>query len=568
MAVCFTCRTALRRQIEGLQKLRQRRSHSISADSAMTSRIIEGTREQIPTPNNVPTLSFWQRLGPLTRAAQAYARAQRKRPYVTQLCTSLFIYLCSDISVQSMGGKDYDPARTLRALSIGSIVSIPSYHWSMWLSESFNFRSRLLSLATKVVVNQLCFTPVFNTYFFGMQALLSGATLSEAWERVTKTVPVSCLNSCKLWPAVTAFSFAFLPFEYRPVFGGVIAVGWQTYLSYLNRLVERSIPMRMEALEFRFNNHVPRRPASTSSSTASRAPPSTARNALVAGLLATVGGVAYYYVTDTRASIHQWLVPRLLRVLFPDAEDAHHAGTAALKTLYSLGLHPRERPSALEDGTGSTGDGNPLAVTVFGTTLANPIGISAGLDKDAEIPDPLFALGAGVVEVGGCTPLPQEGNPRPRVFRIPAVDGLVNRYGLNSRGADAMAARLRERLRTIARAFGGRYGPAEQDVLDGALGDDVPVGSLRPGRLLCVQIAKNKKTDERDIDAVVRDHVYCVRRLAPYADVLVVNVSSPNTPGLRDLQAAEPLARLLAAVVDEARTAGMESQLAGTEPTW
>jgi dihydroorotate dehydrogenase len=118
----------------------------------------------------------------------------------------------------------------------------------VWLSESFNYRSRLLSLATKVVVNQICFTPVFNTYFFGMQALLSGAT-AETWERITKTVPVSCLNSCKLWPAVTAFSFAFLPLEYRPVFGGVIAVGWQTYLSYLNRLAERSIAGRAAGVE-------------------------------------------------------------------------------------------------------------------------------------------------------------------------------------------------------------------------------------------------------------------------------------------------------------------------------
>ena len=116
----------------------------------------------------------------------------------------------------------------------------------MWLSNNFNYPSRILSLATKVVVNQICFTPVFNTYFFGMQAMLSGATLGETWERITKTVPVSCMNSCKLWPAVTAFSFAFLPLEYRPVFGGVIAVGWQTYLSYLNRLAERSIADRAE----------------------------------------------------------------------------------------------------------------------------------------------------------------------------------------------------------------------------------------------------------------------------------------------------------------------------------
>ncbi|KAK4125788.1 FMN-linked oxidoreductase [Parathielavia appendiculata] len=573
MAVCYTCRTALRRNIDILQKLRHRRAQSTNSDSTKPNKTAR-LPEQVPTPNNVPTLNFWQRLGPLTRAAQAYARAQRKRPYVTQVCTSLFIYLCSDISAQSMNGKDYDPIRTARSLLIGSISSIPSYKWFVWLSDNFNYPSRTLSIAAKVIINQICFTPVFNTYFFGMQALLSGANLAETWERIRQTVPVSCLNSCKLWPAVTAFSFAFLPLEYRPVFGGVIAVGWQTYLSYLNRLAERRIARQAEGSlepaseeekmagtasptrqslaaafrpiirpQARLGNHVPRRLASTSSQQS----PSTARTILVTSALAAAAGLTYYYVTDTRASFHQWLVPRVLRVLFPDAEDAHHAGTAALKTLYSLGLHPRERPSALPADYSPSSHSNPLAVTVFGTTLANPIGISAGLDKDAEIPDPLFALGAGVVEVGGCTPLPQEGNPRPRVFRIPAVDGMVNRYGLNSRGADAMAARLRERLRKFAR----RWGLTEREVLDGKGG--VPPGSLAPGRLLCVQIAKNKKTDEKDIEAVIRDHVYCVKRLAPYADVLVVNVSSPNTPGLRDLQAAGPLARLLGAVVDEAK---------------
>jgi dihydroorotate dehydrogenase len=93
MAVCWTCRTALRRHIDVLRKLRQQRSHSTNEPKTdKTPR----PQDQVPTPNNVPTLNFWQRLGPLTRAAQAYARAQRKRPYTTQVCTSLFIYLCSD----------------------------------------------------------------------------------------------------------------------------------------------------------------------------------------------------------------------------------------------------------------------------------------------------------------------------------------------------------------------------------------------------------------------------------------------------------------------------------------
>ncbi|KAA8624068.1 hypothetical protein SMACR_04653 [Sordaria macrospora] len=260
-----------------------------------------------------------------------------------------------------------------------------------------------------------------------------------------------------------------------------------------------------------------------------------------AAALATVLGVGYYYATDTRASVHQYLVPRLLRTIYPDAEEAHHVGTAALKGLYEVGLHIRERVPEYPNG--------PLSVNVFGKQLLNPIGISAGLDKDAEIPDPLFALGAGVVEVGGCTPFPQEGNPKPRVFRIPTVDGLINRYGLNSRGADAMATRLRERLRKFARSVG----LSENQVLNEEGTDDIPPGSLHPGRLLCVQIAKNKKTDEKDVNSVIRDYVYCVDKLAPYADVLVVNVSSPNTPGLRDLQATEPLTKLLSAVVDAAQ---------------
>ncbi|KAK7429939.1 Dihydroorotate dehydrogenase (quinone), mitochondrial [Neonectria magnoliae] len=273
-----------------------------------------------------------------------------------------------------------------------------------------------------------------------------------------------------------------------------------------------------------------------SSSTSSPAVPLKAAlygTALAAGLY-----VSYLYATDTRSFVHRWVVPPALRYVFPDAEDAHHVGIVALKVLHEVNLHPRERDTTLT--------GPELSVSVFGAELQNPIGISAGLDKDAEIPDALFDLGAGVVEVGGCTPFPQAGNPRPRIFRVPKLDGMVNRCGLNSRGADDMAIRLRDRLRRYARSIGS----TETEVLNGEA--NVPPGSLRPGRLLAVQIAKNKETDEKDEQAVAQDYVYCVRRLARYADVLVVNVSSPNTPGLRELQATEPLTRLLSAVVDAA----------------
>ncbi|KAI8629342.1 FMN-linked oxidoreductase [Xylariaceae sp. FL1651] len=285
---------------------------------------------------------------------------------------------------------------------------------------------------------------------------------------------------------------------------------------------------------------VSHRTASTTT-TASRSV-SRLRTTLYATGLALSGYVFYVYTTDTRAFIHQYIVPPLLRFLYPDAEEAHNAAVSSMKNLYSLNLHPRERVSA-----SSVNSGPDISVSVFGTHLANPIGISAGLDKHAEIPDALFALGASVVEIGGCTPRPQNGNPKPRMFRVPGLDGLINRYGLNSHGADNMAMRLRERVRLFARTVG----LDETSVLNGEA--NVPPGSLMPGRMLLVQIAKNKETDERNVDAVAQDYVYCVQRLARYADVLVVNVSSPNTPGLRDLQAVEPLTKLLSAVVEEAR---------------
>jgi dihydroorotate dehydrogenase len=252
------------------------------------------------------------------------------------------------------------------------------------------------------------------------------------------------------------------------------------------------------------------------------------------------GTFGYLYVTDTRASIHEWLVVPALRQIYPDGEEAHHAGTHMLKVLHSFGLNPRERGVA-----DSRGD---LAVEVFGHTLTNPIGTSAGIDKGAEIPTPLFELGAGVVEVGAVTLLPQEGNPKPRVFRIPSQNALINRYGFNSEGAELVASRLRHRVREFAYHAGlGLDEDAERRVLDGEAG--VPPGSLFKGRLMAVQVAKNKTTSENDIDAVVRDYATAVGHVGKYADILVVNVSSPNTPGLRTLQNVEPLTRLLSGVV-------------------
>ncbi|ESZ98715.1 hypothetical protein SBOR_0953 [Sclerotinia borealis F-4128] len=192
----------------------------------------------IPIPATIAILPLWQRLGPLTRSFQAYGRSQRKRPYTTQFCSSLVIYLLGDLSAQSISGDDYDWKRTTRALIISMGSSVPTYKWFMFLSNNFNYSSKVLSLATKVGVNQIFFAPLLNTWFFGMQSLLSGDSIPDVIERVKRTVPASMMNSIKLWPAITAISFAWIPQEHRSIFAGVIAIGWQTYLSFLNKRVE------------------------------------------------------------------------------------------------------------------------------------------------------------------------------------------------------------------------------------------------------------------------------------------------------------------------------------------
>jgi dihydroorotate dehydrogenase len=170
--------------------------------------------------------------------------------------------------------------------------------------------------------------------------------------------------------------------------------------------------------------------------------------------------------------------------------------------------------SALSHGLipgGRRDDDAILACTVWGRDFANPIGLAAGFDKDAEVVAGAFALGFGCVEFGSVTPRPQPGNPRPRLFRLVADRAIVNRMGFNSRGLDAAAARLRQ-----LRAAGG------------------------PAGVLGANLAKN-----RDSTDAAADYVAGIRALANDVDYLVINVSSPNTPGLRDLQRRDALARLL-----------------------
>ena len=190
-----------------------------------------------------------------------------------------------------------------------------------------------------------------------------------------------------------------------------------------------------------------------------------------------------------------------------DAERAHHFVFNNLKRAARLpgtraglrGLYDYRHPS--------------LAREVFGLRFPNPVGLAAGFDKNAVLTDELATLGFGFVEIGTVTPRPQPGNPQPRLFRLPQDGALLNRMGFNNEGAAAVAARLRGRTN-------------RQLIIGGNIG-------------------KNKDTPNEHAAA---DYVAAFEALAEVVDYFVVNVSSPNTPGLRELQDKEPLIKLLQAV--------------------
>ena len=205
-------------------------------------------------------------------------------------------------------------------------------------------------------------------------------------------------------------------------------------------------------------------------------------------------------MTTARTSPYRVLFDRVLTRV--DAETAHRLGFRVLRL-----AAPALRLDA----------GAP--VRAMGIDFPGPLGLAAGFDKNAEGIDALAALGFGFVEVGTVTGEPQPGNPTPRLFRLPADRAVVNRMGFNNDGAEVVARRLAARLGTKHR--------------------DVVVG---------VNIGKTKVVPEDDQAAVLADYEKSTRLLAPHADYLVVNVSSPNTPGLRDLQATARLRPLLDAV--------------------
>jgi dihydroorotate dehydrogenase len=188
-----------------------------------------------------------------------------------------------------------------------------------------------------------------------------------------------------------------------------------------------------------------------------------------------------------------------------EAEDAHRATIAALKLLPAR-TPPKDDPR--------------LAVSAFGLDFPNPVGLAAGFDKNAEVPDAMLGFGFGFVEVGTLTPRAQPGNARPRAFRLAEDQAVINRYGFNNEGHAPALARLSAR--------------AEQSRSDGIVG---------------VNVGANKDATDR-----VADYVAGVKAFAEVASYFTINVSSPNTPGLRDLQEPEALSELLARII-EARDA-------------
>jgi dihydroorotate dehydrogenase len=202
--------------------------------------------------------------------------------------------------------------------------------------------------------------------------------------------------------------------------------------------------------------------------------------------------------------LYSFIRPALFKL---ESERAHRAALAALKLIPG-------RPAAPAD---------PLATQVAGITFPNPVGMAAGFDKDAEAPDGLLRLGFGFVEVGSITPLPQPGNPKPRLLRLEEDMAIITRMGFNNRGAAAAAERLRARRG-------------------------------RPG-IVGVNIGANKDSADR-----IADYATMARLMAPLASYLTVNVSSPNTPGLRALQDEAALIALL----DEVLAACADAQRSGS----
>lgn len=246
----------------------------------------------------------------------------------------------------------------------------------------------------------------------------------------------------------------------------------------------------------------------------------------------------YHYVAD------QIVTPTLRRVCGPEGEadgvvvgpriDCRHSRSTTVAhniaiVMAEYGFSPTVRPSAAEQRV-------KMESTVFGRTFPNPIGLGAGFDKNGEVITAMHDMGFGFVEIGTVTPKPQPGNPKPRMFRLTEDRAIINRYGFNSKGAEEVEENLKR--------FRNPPVPQEEETTGWKATVKWLWNTLYPVRhqpgLVGVNIGKNKTSEDP-----IADYVANIERLGPYADFLVVNVSSPNTPGLRDWQQADSLKVLL-----------------------
>lgn len=229
-------------------------------------------------------------------------------------------------------------------------------------------------------------------------------------------------------------------------------------------------------------------------------------------LTCAAGATVFLYVDDSRSSFYKAALKVGKIVTEQDAEFAHKAAVYLAK--HSIVPHDK------------VGNDPILSVTVWGITFPNPIGLAAGFDKNAECMHSMLSdgLGFGFTEVGSITPLPQPGNALPRVFRLSEDEAIINRYGFNSDGLKIVANNLES------------YRNKQKDYSDGS----------GASGLVGVNLGKNKISE----DALL-DYTIGVKKLSQYADYLVINISSPNTPGLRDLQGKKQLYSLISGVQKE-----------------
>ena len=290
-------------------------------------------------------------------------------------------------------------------------------------------------------------------------------------------------------------------------------------------------------------------PAPTNTQSSSSSSSSSSQMLKTIGALSLFASIGYGSLraadsplaSDVEFKTFAFLAPVFSRLM--DAESAHDLGVS----LFANGLYPIERRERDNDRNNADASGEyaemreMLRVTnVFNDglmTFPNPIGLAAGFDKDAKTIQGMREIGFGFVEIGSVTPQPQDGNPKPRVFRLRELDAVINRYGFNSEGIERAKERLKkEKNRVAATVVDNKTEEKEESTTTTNV--IAPIG---------VNLGKNKTTPESE---AAKSYALGATELGPFADYLVINVSSPNTPGLRDLQKGSSLVKILRDVVN------------------